>query len=370
MKVYFAGDDIEIKFTSNAKVTDVFEFKGVISKGSGSISNTSTAPTTSFDFCSKWWLNAISKQISKAYKNMTFEEILHDIIEVECGGTFFGSSPTPEAIIERYVTPYWTPAHILKDIMTWANGLKDVDTGYTLYDNLNDSMVYNINLNNLLEGEWFVHPSPLVVGSNNIIYEGNVENITMESYYDTMRYLNQGALNTEYIAFDYDNTKIYKSQSDVQDVPFNHLASTLPINKEYIGTHNSIQHSWGPPVNQKKRLSNKEFSNKIDGYRNNLYSNLFTDMLKFNVICPGATDRSCGQLVKLNVPSINSQNDNTARHKFLEGMYLVRNINHIFKNDTYTQVMTLCRDGFGDLTRDDLIPWKNVVDIEDPKGKS
>ena len=231
-------------------------------------------------------------------------------------------------------------------------------------------MVYNLSLNMLLAGDFAVHPSPLVLGSGNILYEGNVEEINMESYFDSMRYLNQGVLNTEFVSFDYDNTKIYKSSQNVQDTDFRHLASTFPLKKEYIDNYNSIQHTWGKPINQKERLTNKQFQNVIDSRRNNLYSNLLTDMLKFNVIVPGATDRSCGQLVKLNIPSINSNNDNTLRHDFLEGFYLIRNINHVFKNDVYTQVMTLCKDGFGDVNgRDDLIKWNNIAENELPKPK-
>jgi len=365
----FAGDSIEIKFTSKADVTDMFEFKGIISNATGVISNDATFPTTTIEFCSKWWFNAISKQISKAYKNVTLGDILDDIIEEECDGKYFGDIPASSEIIERFVTPYWTPAHILKEIMSWASA-SPTQTGYTLYDNLKDSKVYCIALDTLLNGDMGVHPSELVVGAANIIYEGSVDQINMESYFDAMRYLNQGLLNTEFVSFDYDNTKVYKSKADIHDVDFTHLASTVPLKKEYIDNYNSVQHTWGKPINQKQRLTNKQFANSIDTRRNILYSNLLTDLLKFNVVVPGATDRSCGQLVKLEIPSINANADQKSRHKFLEGYYLIRNINHVFKNDTYSQVMTLCRDGFGDLNRKDLINWKKISDIEMPTPKA
>jgi len=364
------GDSVEFKFTSKADKTRMFEFKGVISNTKGVISHDSTFPITTIEFCSEWWFNATTKQISKAYKNVTFEDILKDIIENECGGTFFGSIPTPDNKIERFVTPYWTPAHILKEILSWANANKPIDTGYILYDNLKDSMVYNISLNNLIDAEFFVHPTPLIMGAANITYEGNIEEINMESYFDAIRYLNQGLLNTEFISFDYDNTKIYKSSKNVHETDFKHLASTLPLKKDYIGKYNSLQHTWGRPILQKERKTKKEFADSIDFYRNNLYSNLLSDILKFNVVAPGATDRSCGQIVQLDIPSINTKNDSTLRHDFLKGLYLIRNIHHVFKNDTYNQIMTLCKDGFGDVNdRDDLIKWKNISSAENPKGK-
>lgn len=357
-----AGDTIEIEFQSKAKQTKPFSYKGIITSAGGKVALDKSYPVTEINFCSEWWFKAISKQVSKAYKNVTWEEIITDLVEVECGGSYAGAFPAPMNLIERFVIPYWTPAHAISFLLSGAHA-DPLQTGYTMYENINGKgTVFSLSTEYLYSRNWNIHKSPLVMGSKNKIYEGTFNDITMESYFDTLKYSNQGVYQTDYISFDYDQTKVYKSTKTIDKLDLYHLSGSSPIpQKHATEEYKSTQTHWGP-FHQQERKTPKEFKNYIDGVRNDRYCNLYSDMVKFNVLTPGATDRVVGQFVKIEFPSINTKEDQTERHKFLEGYYLIRNINHIFRNDIYSQAMTVCLDGFGSLERSsELLKWTGKV---------
>lgn len=361
----FAGDSFELQLVSIADKTDTITYKGVISSAAGSTSNDHTFPVTIFEFCDEWWFNAITMQFSKAYKNMTWIEMVRDLIEI-CGGKLMNHEPaiTITRRIERYVTPKWTPAHTIKEILSWA-GANNEYYNFMLYSNLiQGNTIYWDSLDDLVGGKRGVHKSDLLMGSPNIHYEGNLNTIYLESYYDSLRYVNQGAYKTDYIAFDYDHTSVYKASESVEKLKFNHLAANMPMNKAHTGDLFTSETLVGPPFAQQKRITSKDFKNHVENLRNRNYSNLFTDMIKFNMMVPGASDRACTQLVKLKFPSINSKSKNElVKHKGLEGLYLIRNICHIIKSDSYNQALTLVRDGFEMMNRTDLVKWENKTDI-------
>ena len=364
-KEVFAGDTIELQFDTETKNAAPFNFKGIItSADGGEISLEHTFPLTVLHFCTPWWFKAVTKQVSKSYKNQTVTEILKDLIEVECGGEFRGVKPALSKKIERLVLPNWTVAHSIKYIMNWLSKTPE-ETGYTMFDNLSEQFVTVMSLDWLFDGAWFKHTSDLVFGSENITYEGNVEQIFLESYYDSMRYVNHGVYQTDAIIFDYDRNKFIIEKQNVDDLDLFHLAPTMPLLKKHTEEEFKSTMLMGLPFGQQKRRKEKEVKDIIAGTRNNKYCNLYTDMLKFNLVIPGNTNRSAGMIVKFDFPSIKSQSDPKTRHKYLEGHYLIRNINHIFRNDVYNQAITLCRDGFGTLDRTDMVQWNKVSTFEE-----
>jgi len=352
-----AGDSIEIEFTSKARKTDTFSYKGIITGANGKTSLESTFPVTEIHFCSEWWFKATTKQVSKCYKKKTWADIIDDLINTECGGSYASYGPDPTIELERFVCPYWTPAHTIKYLLDGAHA-DPLETGYVLVENINFQNTILISLDLLFQGEWGIHPSKLVIGSQNKLYEGNVNDIILESYFDSLKYINQGAHQKDFISFDYDRTNVYTSSKAFDKLGLTHLSGFAPIPKKHnTPEYKSVAKHWGP-WHQQDRRTPKQFKNYIDGVRNDHYCQLFSDMLKFNVLVPGATNRNVGQLLKLEFPSINTKANSTERHKFLEGYYLIREINHIFKNDVYGQALTLCSDGFGKLDRSsDLVKW-------------
>jgi len=359
----FTGDYIEIEFISKHKESNSpFKFKGIITSADGSsVHGDQTFPIVVLHFCSEWWFKAITKQTSKSYKNTSWGEIIRDLIQVECGRKLNNIYPPATKPIERFVTPYWTPAHIIKYILSWAKS-DDEKTGYLIFEKLFPNFLEILNLEfgyeQLYEDEGGIHPSEIIINSENTLYEGNTNGIYAESYFNSMKYLNQGLPQTDFIAFDYDHTNVYTSSKPIVEYDHLHMKPILPLLKEYCTPeYKSIKTTRGPFHQQSTIHTVQEFEKTVDAVRNNNYVNLFGDMIKLNLILPGATNRGAGNIVKLNFPSINTAKDKISRHRYLEGYYMIRNIQHIFENDIYSQAMTVISDGIGSLKRTDLQEW-------------
>jgi len=359
----FAGDVVEFQFVSKADRTETFKYRGVISSAGGSVSHDHTFPVTIFEFCDEWWFNAITMQVSRAYKNVIWEEIVDDLITI-CGGNFVWPNHASTNRIERYVTPYWTPAHTIKEVLSWAS--VKAHNNFILHRNLIlDTHVYCETLDDFIVGIRGVHKSDLLMGSPNIHYEGNLNTVYLESYYDSLRHINQGVYKTDFVAFDYDHSTVYKSSNSVENIDRYHLAAHMPMNKAHTSDNYTSQSIVNPYFNQQKRQTVKEIRNRVDNLRDINYGNLFTDMIKFNMMAPGASDRMAGQLAMLRFPSINSKSEQEmVKHKALEGLYLIRNICHIIKPNSYNQALTLVRDGFETMDRTDLVQWKKKTTLD------
>jgi len=351
------GDKIQLEFITKAAGTKPLIYDGILTDADNSMyTEENTMPMTTLRFCTPWWFKAITKTVSKSYKDVTFEDILTDLIGGECGGSFAGAFDPPSTIIERFVTPYWTVAHLIKYILDWGH-----DSGlyaYQIYENLNGGgITYALTLDFLHDENWGKHKSKIMLNPQNMVFEGRAQKIQMESYFNSMRYLNQGVWQTDYLSFNYDRTEIYTSDKSAKDAACKHLALSVPLKAEHqTKEFKSVRKTYGPFHQQKKINSKKEFENWVDGIRDNNYINVFGDMVKFNVLLHGATDREAGMIAEVKFPSINTKADQTL-HRFLEGDYLVRNIRHIFKQEFYHQAITLTSDSFGMMKRGDIGKW-------------
>jgi len=355
------GDLIEIDFTSKMDETVPLRFKGIITSNDGaSTHGDQTFPTTVFQFCSEWWFKASTKQISKAYKNQSIDEIFDDLIFNECGGNFDSFNPGGLEKIERFVSPYWSPAHILKYLLNLASN-KQGYTGYVLYENFIDDVVLARSLRALLaQGTNLsnVSPNEITVNAENPFYVGNTNSLFVESLSHPVRYLNQGMYQTDYLSFNYDNSQIHKSSTTADKIDFDHIRPVIPLKKDFATEeYKSTKFIWGPFQTQKTFNTDRQFGDYVDSIMENNYINIFSDMVKVNGLFPGDTGRRAGLPVKINFPSINTKKDIKARHKYLEGVYIIRNIQHIFTNDGFKQAITFVNDGIGSLERKDLKEW-------------
>lgn len=355
----FGGDDISIAFETLGDVSKIFEYRGKITKcGEGNASAETMAHIYEIEFCSEWWFNALTKQVSKAYKNQKIDKIIEDMIVNVCGCRSFGGFYPDQAMqLERFVSPLWTPAHTMIHLLDMCNPTEG-SGGFFLYEDLYSQIPMAVTMDFLFKENFSVHPSPIELASINPQFEGAANVVWTESYFDVLRYLNQGLFQTDVIAFDYDRLNFYQSSKLVTDLDHKHLSKTIPLlrnqsTSEYKSTR--VSHRY---INAANAISNLVMKTLIDSNRDNRYVKLFSDVVKLNVMVPGATTRSCGQLVKMNYPSINSKADPTSRNKILEGNYLIRDIQHILKPDSFTQVMTLVSDGIGQLDRTDVRGWK------------
>jgi len=348
----FAGDDIKISIKSKGE-SRTLTFIGKIYSVESMQSGAQTAPVTSFHFCSEWWFNALTRQVSKAWKNKTVAEMLEELI-VECGGTFQGMYPTPTAKIERLVTPLWTPAHIIKWILKWASG-DNGEAGYVLWDSLLYQEPICMSMGWVLDGNFGTSNKDLILNTPNLNYAGSFNTLWVESLYDEMRYLNQGVFQTDVWCFDYDRTKLYNSVGTADDVNSPHLGFQMPITLNSASdTFKSIRGStWYP--NTQKLVPEKEFKNAVDASRNNRLQMIFSDMVKMSALLPGDTARVSGELVKINYPSVNKKVG--GNNQMLEGEYIIRDIQHILTFSSFVQAITFASDGINITQRKDLKKW-------------
>lgn len=354
----FAGDEINISIKSKGKSAPL-SFIGKIFAVEQQVSGQHKAPITKFNFCTEWWFNAITKQVSMVWKDKTVEEMLEDIIVNVCGAeSWQGMYPAPTKKIERLVTPYWTPAHIIKYLLSYAYG-DDGEAGYVLWDSLVEQQPICMSLGHVLDRQFAEEPNELLLNSPNVQNAGSFNNLWVESIYDEMRYLNQGMFQNNVIAFDYDRNKPYKSEGDVTQVNSGHLAHQIPIRQSAASDeYESFKISRSFP-NTQHPVSESVFQNAVDAYRNNRYQMVFSDMVKMNTMVPGDTGRRAGSIVKVNFPSINRMRGTDERHKMLEGHYLIRNIQHVLTYSSFIQVMTLSADGINMTDRTDLKKWNS-----------
>jgi hypothetical protein len=352
-----AGDPINIALTSLSNDAVPLEFRGIVHSADNSKATSShTAPIICLHFMSEWLFNASVKQVSKAYKNMTAEEIIEDLLVNECGANFQGMYPSPSHKYDRFVTPLWSPLHTIKYMLSYT-GDDDGNAGYIIYDSLYEQDPVVITLKELYEGVWGERDASLRVSTENIQYEGNVTNIDIESYFNSLNYLDAGAWKKDIVSFDFDRYRHFETDSNISDANLSHLSAFMPLaNKYATSEYSSKGFDWGF-TNTSAISDKRKYEDGIKNIQNRFYSSIYSDMIKLNMQLPGATTRSCGQIVKLDFPSVNSQADLKARHAQLEGKYLIRNIHHEFTPDFFNQYVTLINDGFFIMSRNDLVKW-------------
>lgn len=353
----FAGDSIKISFVSETDITREFTFRGILTGSFNNVVSTEhTAPIITLHFCSEWWFKAITKQISKAWKNKYVSEIIEDILVNECGADFGGFYPENTVKLERFVSPFWTPAHIIKYLLDFCR-TSDNKAGFLLYEDLYSQTPICMTLDYLYAENWGTHPSEIIANSQNIIYEGNLRYLWVENQFNILRHLNQGVYKTEYNGFDFDRLTHLNISSTIKDVKGEHLTNYLPLKTDFA-TDEFMSRKQTMRYLQTSNLTNEnDILKLIENQKDNRFVGLYSDLIKLNFLLPGATNRSVGQLVKVNFPSVNSNSDETARNKQLEGKYLIRDIQHILTNDVFQQAITVVSDGLYNTDRTDLVNW-------------
>lgn len=351
----FAGDTLNVSMKSKGD-SRALTYTGRIIKVNQMVSGVQQAPTTVFSFCSDWYFQAITKQVSMAWKNMTVEDMLYDIIENVCGGKFQGMYPDGGPKVERLVTPYWTPWHIIKYLLAYANG-NDGASGYVLWDTLNEQFPICMTTSEMFDGIFTPQTNTeLLLNTPNINYPGNFNNMWVESLYDEMRYLNQGVYHCDVLSFDYDRNKPYKSIGTADDVASSHLAFQMPLRASTTTEEYRSQMISRIQPSRQHFIPEQEYQAAVDAYRDNRLAMVFSDMVKMNTMVPGNTARITGEIVKVNYPSINKGTVED-RNKMLEGDYLVRDIQHVLTHSNFYQILTLVSDGINMTSRTDLKKW-------------
>lgn len=366
----FNGDKLEISFSTagNEPISFVGYIYGCGDYGRVAIQN---FQSVNFDFCSPWFFEAMTRQISKAWKDVYPHEIIQDLIE-ECGGVVqyltepSGTRPTEK--LERFVSPNWTAAHIIKYLTDFIMTSPTNHGGFLFFPDMKTDEIIITTINDLLDNKRLTHPAEFIFDVKNLHYEGAIKDFTIESLYDNLRYANQGVLNSKLYGFDYDRNKIIETGMTLSQYSgHTHLSSYAPVWKDLEGSkYQSIKFSHYHPQTRKQTTTDEQLKRMLDGSLRTKYSMLFVDLIKINFMTNGSTTRHTGQLVKVRFPSVEQRKTGISTNKHLEGYYIVRNIKHSLSDRVYTQILTLSTDGFFHTERDDLFPWP----ILQPRGNN
>jgi len=349
----FAGDDVEISWSSpDTKPINII--LKVFGSYGDQVQDDQTYKTTKLHFCSSWYIDAFTRQLSKPYINKSVSEIIDDLLK-ECGATNY-VEPTSQRL-ERFVTPLWTPMHSIRHLMKFA-----MDTqghgGYLLFTDIISDTVICTTINKLLAGDLGYNTSEITFNAVNQVYEGNTNKLTLESNFDTIRFANQGMGKTNLIGFDFDSNKIIATNESITQYKHEHLGNYFPMLKDFESDkYSSTKFMWKSINSAFQKRHSKELEELLVGHLRTRYSHLFSDVFKINLGAPGSTLRRAGQIVKLNFPSVDYKLDPTKKDMQFDGNYLIRDIRHVFMFGDYAQAITLCSDGYKQMKRTDLMEW-------------
>jgi len=346
----FAGDDFEIIFSSQTKTELALKFK--IYSAELKVVPGQTYTSTSYKFCSEWLIDGLTRQISKHYKDKYIHEIVQDLL-TQCGAIIGIIEPCKQKL-NHFTTPLWTSIHSITHLSSFAVNESDVG-GYVLWNDFETNKVNFTTIDYMYQGKVKKYEQPFTVVSENPNYENLISNLTFETNFDVIKYVNQGLTKTRYDGYFYDKNLIFSTKENITEIPHTHLGYKLPINDMYLDKkYDSIHSCMLQPVTDSKANLN-QYTDLVNGYMKYRYTNLFSDIFKINVVMNPSSDRKVGGLCKLDYHSQDMSRDKT--DKQYTGEYVIRDIRHSIIGNVYTQVITLICDGFKMSTRE-LIKWK------------
>lgn len=338
------GDDISLEFTIYAN-----EGSRVLEKQNYNV--------TRFSMCSDWMIQGLTKYYSMFFENKFVHEIIKDLI-TECGGEVGFVEPTKQKL-ENFVTPFWTPIHSIKHLLSFATNENGAG-GYLCFTDMKTGKVNVCSLDYLYSGsmgrfdEFMFYPE-------NQRYHGRVSELVIESEYNLIRLINSGLNNSVVYGFNYDATEVLKIDEKLKSIKQRHLSTKLPIPDKYVNKdYQNVRYS---PLFPNTKLSIKKdeslLKNLLNGKQQTEYSLLASDVVKINILTNGEPHRRAGWLAKLDIPSQNIAVTNVKADIYtkLTGDYLIRDIAHSFSfYREYSQAICLCADGFKQNPRP-LLSW-------------
>jgi len=353
----FAEDKIKIIFTVEGQ-TDLTLDYVLYSNEKGSVLPEQHYNTIRFNFCSSWLIQGLSKTLSINYDDMKISQIISSLL-TECGAQIGYIEPTKQ-IIESFVSPYWSPYHIIKYLLSFAINSSGTG-GYLCWTDLKTGKVNVTTLDYLMKGS-LGRFDEFLVNPENPRYRGRIDNLTVETNYDIIRLLSNGGAGTKYYAFNFDKKKVISTELNISNVNQTHLSSKYPLYPKYLNDikyHNIAFCSLFPNTKGAITGDDSKLNDLLNGKIQNDYSLLSTDVFKINFLTNGDPDRRCGWLAKLDFPSqnLNVEGQSSEINKQYKGDYLIRDISHSFSfHEEYSQAICLCSDGFKEFSRN-IISW-------------
>jgi hypothetical protein len=363
LKEIFAGDTISFEWgqeIGEGGQSDKLLGEYIIYGSSGDETpKDKTYNITEFFFCSPWLIDATTMQVSKAWADVLISDIVTDLITL-CGGTPGTIIPTKQKL-EHFVSPMWTPLHIIKHFMGYAMD-GDKRGGYTLWTDIKTG---NVNFTPIA---WFFEEGvgstiddeakKLTVRPQNLRFAGKIHHQNVESEFDILKYITSGMPESNLYSFSYDRTQVTKNGEPITDYAHPHLSSaiSLPLkyeDKKYIST--SFCALWPNTADRMGDAKLTVHDDMVEGKIRSAYTYLFSDIVKINMLANADIQRRAGSLVQLNYMSV--ENVKAEPNLKLSGSYMIREIRHSVTDNDYFQVVTVCNDGYKEMGRLDMIEW-------------
>ena len=348
----FAGDDFDFSWRIQGKPPIIGKYK-IYADDGASVDENSTFHRSVFHFCSPWLIDGFTRQVSKPYKDKFIHEIVEDLLkEIGCDIGFI--EPTQQKL-NNFVTPLWTVPHSIKHLSSFAKN-KEKKGGYVLFTDVKTGKVYWVTVDWLYKGTFGKTDHELIFRPQNLRYEGKVFKVDAEATFNLIRLLNQGAHWSEHYAFDYDHKKVFKTKENVKQYNHTHISQKFPIPTQYLTDkkYRSIRPSYKWPSTDAPVSNPKDFEDLVDGELFSRYTMLFSDAFKINIWAEGESSRRAGFLAKIAYPTADQSQTNENKH--FTGNHMIRNIRHLFQDNSYMQAITLVSDGYKQHGRD-MVTW-------------
>jgi hypothetical protein len=357
----FAGDVLEFGFSTEGADKSQSMFFTVYAS-SGDVPNVDGYNQTTYQFCSTWLVEALTRQVSKVYYNKRISAIVQDLLE-ECGVSHVEHIEPTKQILENFVAPLWNPIHTIKHLLSMATSEDGDQGGYVFWTDFDNEGIYCMPMHMIMEGTISLpdESSPYVTEAHNPYYKNLIHSHVVESDFDVVQMVNAGLGNTKIVGFDYDRLDFVTTDLKVGDYEHAHVSNRLPLNEDYVeDAYSSTHFSTLYPSNDVQVDHENKIKELVEGRMKNHYSLLFSDLIKMNLHVNADTMRRAGELIHL-VFDVPDGMDSQHGSKMYTGTYVIRDIRHMISFGNYSQAITVCGDGYKEISRDDLVKWSNNV---------
>jgi hypothetical protein len=346
----FAMDDIEFIFSTDGR--EELKLKYKIYASSTKVIPTATYHPVSYSFCSPWMIEATIRPVSKVYKEKYIHEIIQDLL-LECGASIGFIEPTKQKL-HRFTTPLWTPLKSIYYFLSFALNKNDRG-GYTIWTDMKTGKVNVCTIDYLFAGKYGKEDKKFMSLPQNEFYESRIISLNLENNFDVIKYVNAGIGKTIHQSFFYDKNKLISSENSVNEFPYTHLGSKLPINNYFKDRkYATIKGNYLYPTKDGLVQDDNELRDMVEGKVQSHYVKLFSDIFKINILTNPNSSRRVGNLAPLEYQS--EDKTKVMQNQQLSGDYLIRSIRHACFNGVSQDVCTLVSDGFFK-SNNDLITW-------------
>lgn len=257
--------------------------------------------------------------------------------------------------VNDFIIPSETPFDTMSYLQSWAQDTGDLNTNLFLF--YQDLEGYNFrNLDNLVMETYpagrdhhTYRYDPIVKrqGIVNPLKAEEILQIKQVSRFNAYKHASDGNLHTSVATVDYLSKSVERTdlKYELDKSKLGPAQTLYPVEKDYLEKFAKESNStdW--------LYVNKGLPNFIDNSSSHLKKKVLGTIFFNNIVqivIPGNSSLDVGQVLRINTfkPNIKSSTGQVSEEdKDINGNYLIKDILHDLKADSYYQVITLCRTG-------------------------